>query len=274
MNVGSFGGYGGGALVSSPFTLNGGTLNTFAMDVMSPGNFDMNGGTLSCGTLTITNQRQMHVASGGGKVPRVTAISIGTLSGGGFDGGIDLTDNAMIVDYSGASPLVSISNMIRNGTYDGINDSASGIISSTAIIAGNTSHPVALGYGEASTLGISTFEGESVDTTSILIRYTFEGDANLDGVVNALDFNVLATNYGGAGKIWTQGDANADGIVNSKDFDILANNYGQTVNAGAMTAPAQTAPALGTIVPEPTVCALLGAGALGLLRRSRSRHAN
>ena len=51
-------------------------------------------------------------------------------------------------------------------------------------------------FAEASTLGITSFDGQSVDASTIVMRYTFMGDANLDGLVNALDFNALASNYG------------------------------------------------------------------------------
>jgi hypothetical protein len=38
------------------------------------------------------------------------------------------------------------------------------------------------------------------------MRYVFTGDANLDGVVNALDFSALASNFdNGTGKISTVG---------------------------------------------------------------------
>ena len=117
----------------------------------------------------------MSLSSGGGKVLRSTSISIGSL--GGSNGGLNLTDNAMIVDYTGASPLASISSLIKNGTYNSGTGTFSGIISSTAI-TNVSSHKTGLGYGEASALGVSSFQGQSVDSTSILIRYTYLGDAN------------------------------------------------------------------------------------------------
>ena len=69
---------------------------------------------------------------------------------------------------------------------------------------------MALGYAEASQLGVATFSGLSVDNTAILVKFTFNGDANLDGKVNALDFNALATNFGKTpgSDVWSQGDFN------------------------------------------------------------------
>ena len=47
----------------------------------------------------------------------------------------------------------------------------------------------------------------------IEIEFAILGDANLDGKVNALDFNALATNFGKTpgSDVWTQGDFNYDG---------------------------------------------------------------
>lgn len=63
-----------------------------------------------------------------------------------------------------------------------------------------------LSYADASALGITNFLGQPGDSSSVLMRYVFTGDANLDGVVNALDFSALASNFdNGTGKISTVG---------------------------------------------------------------------
>src|SRR4029077_20416790 len=95
-----------------------------------------------------------------------------------------------------------------------------------------------------SSLGIATFAGQAVDPASIVILYTLAGDANLDGAVNALDFNALASNFGGAASVWVNGDLNYDGVVNSLDFNSIAANFGQQM--------ALPAPVMGMVIPEPT----------------------
>ena len=67
-----------------------------------------------------------------------------------------------------------------------------------------------------------------VNPTSILMRYTQAGDADLDGQVGMTDFNALAGNFGGSGMYWWQGDMNYDGIVNALDLNAIAINWGQT----------------------------------------------
>jgi hypothetical protein len=91
------------------------------------------------------------------------------------------------------------------------------------------------------------------------MRYVYAGDTNLDGVVNALDFNALASSYGSSGKDWFNGDFNYDGIVNTADFTAIAANFGQAMSFAA--------PPLGTVVPEPA--SLIAALAALALRRER-----
>ena len=85
----------------------------------------------------------------------------------------------MIVDYSGASPMATIQSLIQlgynNGSWNG-----NGINSSSASATFASAHKTALGYAEASELGAASFSGQSVDSTAILVRYTFAGDANID----------------------------------------------------------------------------------------------
>jgi hypothetical protein len=93
----------------------------------------------------------------------------------------------------------------------------------------------------------------------VLLRYTYFGDANIDGKVNALDFNALASSFGAVEQNWIQGDFNYDGTLDSLDFAALSANF----NVAPMPAIA-----LGSVVPEPA--SLMGVLLAGVaLRRSR-----
>jgi hypothetical protein len=109
-------------------------------------------------------------------------------------------------------------------------------------------HKTALGYAEASALGIGTFSGQVVDSTSVLIAYTYAGDANLDRTVDTIDFNLLAANFSGSGKIWGQADFNYDGSVDTIDFNLLASNF-------SLSLPSATT-SLAAVVPEPAAVAI------------------
>jgi hypothetical protein len=108
-----------------------------------------------------------------------------------------------------------------------------------------------------------------VDSTSLILRFTRYGDANLDGTVNLADFNRLAASFGATSNaVWSQGDFNYDAVVNLADFNRLAANFGLGA-AGPHVTPGDWA-ALAAAVPEPGVWALAsGAGALMLPRRRR-----
>ncbi|MBN1555422.1 MAG: PEP-CTERM sorting domain-containing protein [Phycisphaerae bacterium] len=84
-----------------------------------------------------------------------------------------------------------------------------------------------------------------------------KGDANLDGVVDQVDYDVLVANYG-IGTNWSQADFNFDGIVDEDDFEILQENW-----SGGGEVPSN--------VPEPATLSLLGVGALAIGSRRRRR---
>ena len=199
----------------------------------------------------------MLLSTGGNKVVRTTALNIDSANGSK----LDLNDNALIVDYSSASPLTQVRSLIMTGLGAG-SWTGNGITSSAAMAVANDAtdlHKTAIGYAEASSIGSpATFHGQSIDGTAILAAYTFTGDSNLDGTVNALDLNSIATDFGDSSEQWSQGDFNYDGTVNATDFNLLALNFGDTLSASA--------PALGALVPEPSAIATL-AGWVFLRRR-------
>ncbi|MEM7680818.1 MAG: glycosyl hydrolase family 28-related protein [Planctomycetota bacterium] len=64
------------------------------------------------------------------------------------------------------------------------------------------------------------------------------GDANGDSVVDLLDFDLMAGNFGAVTTAGVAGgDFNGDGVVNLLDFDVLANNYGAS-NPSTVPEPA------------------------------------
>ena len=70
------------------------------------------------------------------------------------------------------------------------------------------------------------------------------GDADFNGIVNFVDFVVLANNFNVTGTDWQHGNFDLDGVTNFKDFTILSNHFGKV-------AP------FGYSVPEPGAVALL-----------------
>lgn len=175
---------------------------------------------------------------------------------------LDLVDGALAVDYIAANPYGDIRAAILQA-YNPTNSAHwldPGLTSSTA----RTNPNLLLGYGQASTLlalsgtATATWQSQTVDATTVLVRVTLAGDANLDGAVNFLDLTALAAAYGTPGD-WAQGDFNYDGTVNFLDLTALAAQYGSALPADIPLAFAS--------VPEPTT--LFPATALCLLARRR-----
>ena len=81
---------------------------------------------------------------------------------------------------------------------------------------------------------------------------TYQGDFNLDGVVNATDLQIMKGGFGAAGG-YADGNANCDTVVNATDLQILKGNFGLSASA----------------VPEPLTIGLLSLGGVALLRRRR-----
>jgi len=73
------------------------------------------------------------------------------------------------------------------------------------------------------------FYGAAADASSVVVRTTISGDANLDSQVNFNDLLTLARSYNLAGQFWGQGDFDYNGTVNFNDLLILARNYNQAM---------------------------------------------
>ena len=123
-----------------------------------------------------------------------------------------------------------------------------------------------------SDLGYATFDGQTVDATTVLVKYTYLGDATLDGQVDVSDLGRLATSWQTSAP-WSGGDFNYDGFVDVTDLGALATNWqagvGSPLGPGSLE-QAMAAVGLGAVsVPEPAVVGGFSIIAIGLHRRRR-----
>jgi hypothetical protein len=216
----------------------------------------------------------VKLAAGGGKVLRSQSYSPGGTPNN-WNGQIDLTDNRMILEYTGESVLSVLENQLHSGYNEaGAHWTGPGVISSAA----QGDPTLALGVAEAlDILGPSggTFAGETISgTNAVLVRLTKFGDSNLDGKVNFTDFLRLERGFGKPGH-WAQGDFNYDGLVDRADFRMLYVNFGQSLGVPADPVGASQMQTLNTLagiyqVPEPSGVGLVAAGAVLARRRRRA----
>ena len=71
----------------------------------------------------------------------------------------------------------------------------------------------------------TTFDGQSVTSTDVLVKYTYFGDANLDGVVNGSDYTLIDNGFNAGLTGWRNGDFNYDGVINGDDYILIDNAF-------------------------------------------------
>jgi autotransporter-associated beta strand protein len=216
-------------------------------------------GALGTGPVKI-NGGSLLLASGTG-VAQMTSLVI---SGNGT---LDVNNNVVLISYSGASPIASIATYLASG-YNGGHWNGLGIISTAAQSNSN----YGLGYADAADPG----NPAGLASGTIEIKYTLLGDADLNGVVNGIDFGILASNFNKGVSRWDQGDFNYDNVVNGIDFGSLAANFNKGDAGGASTdwaAVEAFAAANGLVddLPEPGRGLAIAATAAGMLLRRRKR---
>jgi hypothetical protein len=161
----------------------------------------------------------------------------------GWTGTLDLANN----DLDAASgDLTTIDSQVAQGISTGVG----GIISSASLA--DSTHLTTLGairntagsinplsplYGSGTSLGL--FDGVSPAAADVLVKYTYYGDANLDGIVDGSDYSLVDNGYSNQLTGWFNGDFNYDGVVDGTDYSLLDNAFNNQTPA---TPSAQTTP--------------------------------
>jgi hypothetical protein len=109
----------------------------------------------------------------------------------------------------------------------------------------------------------------------VLVMYTYNGDANLSGNIDADDYFAIDSNYNkpNVGLTYGKGDFNYDGVINGDDFFIIDNGFSGQQTVPLSPAPVAMSGAAGGVapVPEPGSLAVVALGAVSLLGRRRRR---
>ncbi len=248
------------------FNLHGGSLFATALYVHGGGVFNYNAGSLTPGDIYLNGNGLLKLSAGANKALKATSISaLDTAK-------LDVTDNKAV--------FTSMSRGSWNGSnYDGVEGlvksgrngggwNGRGII--TSMSAAALPNPVAtLAVATASEVGKTTFGGASVSTGDVLVMYTWLGDANLSGKVDADDYFRIDSNYAKTAnsfKTWSNGDFNFDGLINGDDYALIDAGFsgqGPPI-AGGVSA-----------VPEPAgaglILAIAGVSTIARRRRTMRR---
>jgi hypothetical protein len=175
----------------------------------------------------------------------------------GYFGHIDLGDSDMIVRNG---DLAQLRDLVRawwnSGARDGFGLGTSAAASLFTTLAVRTSD---LGNGFPEFLA---FDGIDVAAADVVVKYTYLGDTDLNGLIDASDLNAVLNGMTNGLTGWEHGDTNYDGVVDGLDWEnVLLAHAGQGGVLSGGFAPAGS-------IPEPTVAMLL---ALPLLLPRRLR---
>jgi hypothetical protein len=162
-----------------------------------------------------------------------TVLELGSLQNGGT---LDLNNNTLLIDYGGsADPIALVKAELTSG-YAGGTWTGPGIMSSA--VQNNPGYGV--GYADAADPG----NPAGLASGTIEIKYTLLGDADLNGVVNGVDYGIVAANFNKGVTAWDQGDFDYNGVVNGVDFGELAANFNKGSNVPAAAMPVTTVAAV------------------------------
>jgi hypothetical protein len=132
--------------------------------------------------------------------------------------------------------------------YNGGDWQGLGITSTSS--ANNANTDTGLAVLDNALLGYATFSGVPVTADSILLKYTYYGDVDMNGQVDADDLTVFANNFGRtSGATQADGDIDFNGTVDADDLTVFANNFNKGVGNPLALASLHA-------VPEPSTLAL------------------
>jgi len=173
------------------------------------------GATQTLNALTI-NSGTAQIPAGANKVLKTSALTIDA-------GTLDVADNALVIDYT--APIGALMGTVRS------------YLAAGKLFSSGQTTTKRLGYIDNATAGLSSFSGQPVDPTSILLKLTTAGDADFDGDTDGVDIGTWAVNFtgelGGTGTMtWAQGDWDYDGDVDGVDAGLWATAFTGELGGG------------------------------------------
>jgi autotransporter-associated beta strand protein len=277
----TFSNIGGGSAIPNPIVAAAGTGSTLQATVSS--------GLTSVGVGPVTVQpgATLTLASSGTlQAPRVVLAtpSVTFTSSEGVtptSGSLDIGVNDL--DITGQS-LAAVTAEVAAGynLTGGANWQGPGITSAAA--ANDSTRLTALGViqnnqgGTAVYTAVDTFDQATPGVADVLVKYTYFGDANLDGKVDGSDYSLIDNGYANHLTGWFNGDFNYDGVVDGSDYALIDNAFNNQGNPQAASTTALVAAGTAQVagpaaVPEPASLGLAAVAAVGSFsRRRRTGH--
>jgi hypothetical protein len=227
-------------------------------------------------TLTINGSAEIRANGGTAGASKAETVTIDPSAK------LNLKDNDLVI---GTGVLADVRAQIITGLGD-----TTGIVTDAGT---PTIH--ALGYAAGNDPNLNptlagVLSGQSYDADSVLVKYTYRGDADLDGDSDLDDLGFWANSFTGdlggpptPSTLWTQGDWDYDGDTDLDDLGFWSSTFTGDLGGGGLSvyAPNASEGAIAalaqmgiTAVPEPGSVSLLafGLGAITLRKFQRRRN--
>jgi GH35 family endo-1,4-beta-xylanase len=251
----------GNHVIDVPLTMLDDTTVTLAAgSILTAGQLQNSSATLNkrgSGTLVVNRLHGGGVVADAGtiRVQPLNGVSVATTISIAPAAALDLANNDLVIEQ------MSFSN-VQAMVLAGLNNTAGGITSSTS----DGSQILAL--FDNALVGATEWSGQAIGANAIVGKYTYFGDANIDGQVTGDDYTVIDANLGTsplAGLAWLRGDMNLDGTITGDDYTVVDAKLGLGVG-NPLVSSALTA------IPEPSAFGFASAALLASATRRRRRN--
>ena len=147
------------------------------------------------------------------------------------NGTLDLGDNGLYVTYAAgqeADTYNRLMELVRNGAnHFAVGTTSGGVSGIVSTVATANPSLFALGVYDNAVLVAAGHGIVGVPTNTVIVKLTYAGDTNGDGVVNIDDYQVIDQNVGNPlASGYMNGDTNYDGVVNIDDYQVIDQNIG------------------------------------------------
>ncbi|CAN5577332.1 hypothetical protein BH09PLA1_BH09PLA1_31530 [soil metagenome] len=171
-------------------------------------------GTIANGNLTVNGTGLVHVSAGRLDPLKVAALSVTA------GGAVDLNDNDMIITSGTSNAVRLLIAAARNGgawNMPGLTSSnarsATPKNRTLGVLSGTEFHS-AQGPG-------ALFSGAAVANSDVLVKFTWYGDADFNGVVNFDDYSRTDSGFNNNRTGWLNGDFDGNNVVNFDDYSLI-----------------------------------------------------
>ncbi|WP_428938604.1 hypothetical protein [Fontivita pretiosa] len=239
--------------------------------------------TVSSGTMRVINNPAANSPAG---TSRVASLAVGS------GARLDLNNNSLIVNSGSlATVTASIKSALENGgNFDWLGP---GIGSTQANVQNTAAGSFLYGLGvvlnDLAQVGGSgpiytTFAGQTLTGNEILVKFTYFGDADLSGSIDATDYSLIDNGYVNTLSGWINGDFDYSGSIDATDYALIDNAYVNQAGPLAEALIAEHARMFGGeylaalravqsgTLPEPAMSGACAAGLLAAKCRLRARN--